>query len=262
MVYIQTIVKCKTGIANIITITYNTPKNKNLEDLKNSLHNALDENLMFSDPNSYCEFLCKRIDAFLHFYSNLEVLSMKVEFSQDDLGKIWLTYATNVYVRHVEMPKQLSNEQGKLTKDQIAQLNAELDDRIQKCIGRPKYEQYSSVMTEIYKKAKEKAEIERVLLAKPISYVNVELMAKLQTKHIWTNQPVSAKNKYCKSPSVNHRNPQRTKERFDLMKSYSKNDEFCPNNFAQRREWIFSTYAASPDNGTRNKSSFSIRLRE
>ena len=258
IVYIQTIVKCKSGIANIITIIYNTPVVKNLVDLEKSLKHHNDESLMFSNPQAYCELLCKRIDAFLHFNSSMEILQMKAEFSQDDLGKIWLTYTQELYIRHIIMPKKLSNEQGKLTQQELAALNAELDERIPKCIGKAKYEQYTALMQDIYKNAKNKADIDRVLQAKPISYANVELIQRLQTKNTWIKKPSKISSS---KGEFDPRNVARAKQRFDLMKSYSKNDDFFPTNYMQRREWIF-TPNKSPEPAPRNKSSFTIRATE
>lgn len=258
VVYIQTVLKCKSGMPDIITVVYNTPQTKDLEDLKGSFAANHDEILMTQHPHRYCELLCKRIDALLHFNSSLEILNIKAEFSKDDLGKIWFTYATEIYVRKVIMPKKLSNEQGKLTQDELNSLNSELDERIPMCVGKPKYEEYSTIMKNIYTKAKNKADVERVLQAKPISYADVDLIARLQTKHTWTQKNSVIANTANPLADFDPRNANRAKERFDLMKSYSRNHDFFPTSYIQRREWIF-TPSKSPDLKSRNKSSFTIK---
>lgn len=260
IIYIQTVVKCRNGIGNILTVSYSSAKPMNIEDFKSSLIADKDEQIMHINPTSYCELLCKRIDALLHFYSHQEILYMQAEFSQDDLGKIWLTYITELYTQHVDMPKQHSNEQGRLSAQELAALNADLDERIVKCQGKMKFEEYSSKMMDIYKNMKEKTDIDRILISKPINYADADLMQKLQTKHSWIkNSSVTKNTSYMKTEeSVNFdpRNSVRAKQRFDLMKSYSRNDDFFPTSYAKRREWIFTP---SPEPSLRNKSSFVLR---
>lgn len=258
IVYIQTVVKCKTGFGEIITVTYNTNEVMDLPGLSSSLNTSKDEHIMHSDPNAYCNLICMRLDALFHYNSNLEILNMKVEFSKDDLGKIWLTHVTDFFVRHVKMPKKLSNEQGKLTNIEILALNAELDDRILKCVGKPKYEKYSKEMNSIYQNIKEKTDVDRVLQSKPISYVDIDLIEQLKNKHIWTKHPVIAqKTQKIRDSSFDPRNSDRARMRFDMMKSYSKNKDFFPTNYIQRKEWIFTPASVSPE-PKRNKSSLSV----
>lgn len=257
VVYIQTIVKSRSGFGNIINKVYNSPGVARLEELKESMNTDNDEMLMYNDIDTYCEKICRRIDAFLHFCSNLELVNMKVEFTQDDLGKIWFTYATEVYVRHIEMPKQLSNEQGRLSEQEVAALNAELDERIPKCVGKLKFEEYSESMMKIYKSIKEKADIERVLKAKPIMYTDNDLIHRLQTKHMWIKNPEQAKKPNRKADlSFDPRNTARAKQRFDLMKSFSRNDDFFPTNYMKRKEWIFTP---SPEPSFSNKSAYLLK---
>ena len=258
VVYIQTVVKCKTGIANIITISYKTPAKMDLEDLKKSFNTSVDEDLMVSNPTAYCELLCKRVDAFFHYNLSLEILNMKTEFSQDDLGKIWLTYATEIYVNKVTMPQKLTSKQGELSELELAMLNARLDERIQECQGKYKFEQYSGIMMGIYSNAKQKADVDRVLNAKPISYANVDLIRKLQTQQTWVGKKSDYKTNFSTQESpFDPRNIARTKQRVESIKCYSRNDEFFPTSYVQRKEWIFTPMARSPE--PRNKSSFSLR---
>ncbi|OMJ92500.1 hypothetical protein SteCoe_4740 [Stentor coeruleus] len=260
IVYIQTVIKCKTGIGDVISINYSTAKPMNLDDLKSALVYDADEKIMSNDNISYCQLICKRIDALMHFYSRLEILHMKAEFCQDDLGKIWFMYATDICVRQVNMPKQLTNEQGKLTEEELAALNADLDERITQCSGKPKFEEYSNKMIGIYHNVKEKADVDRVLTAKPVCYVDNNLIQELQTRHTWIkNNPIIRKSAFKMNrdkSSFDPRNTSRTKQRFELIKNYSKNEDFFPTNYTQRREWI---YTPTPEPNLRNKSSFILR---
>ena len=260
IVYIQTVVKCKTGFGNIINVHYTTPQELDIPGLNKALDTRSDESLMQSDPKMYCEMMCVRIDALFHFNASLEILNMKAEFSQDDLGKIWFTHVTDFYVRHVKMPKKLSNEQGKMTNLEILALNAELDERVSRCVGKPKYEEYSSIMNSIYKNIKIKADVDRVLESKPISYVDVDLIEQLQNKHSWIKHPTSTEKSIKKRDmSFDPRNSQRAKLRFEMMKSYSKNRDFFPTNFIQIKEWIFTPNSGSPEPTKLNKSALSVK---
>lgn len=261
VVYIQTVVRCRTGIADeIITVEYMTPLDKNLEDLKKSFNTTNDESLMGTDPQQYCELLCKRIDAFMHYNSNLEVVHMKAEFSVDDFGKIWLTYVMELYVNKIVMPQKLSNKQGELTKKEIEAMNAELDKRIIECQGKAKFEEYNVIMTGIFNNAKQKADIHRVLTAKPISYMNADLIRKLQTQHMPSIKATEIEKKdFSRPSSFDSRNITRTRQRIEFVKSYSKGNEFFPTSYIQRKEWIFTPTGRSPELVPRNKSSFSMR---
>ncbi|OMJ78751.1 hypothetical protein SteCoe_21362 [Stentor coeruleus] len=258
IVYIQTIVKCKTGIGNIITIHYKTLKPMNINDLQSSIDHKNDDKLMYSNPNNYCELLCKRIDALLHFYSDLEILNMKAEFTQDDLGKIWLTYANEIYVGHVDMPKPKSNKISKYTYEDMVAINEDLEKKVNKCTGKMKYEEYSSQMMDIYNNIKEKTQVDRVLSAKPICYKDLELMQSLETKHVWDRSGSisrKASKKRKKEQGFDPRNSGRTKKRFELIKSHSNNYDFFPTNYVQRKVWIFTSCSASPENKMKSKRS-------
>jgi hypothetical protein len=261
IVYIQTVVKCKTGFGNIINVTYSTAKPMDLPGLSKSLDSSKDESLMLSDPGQYCELLCRRMDALFHYNASTEILHMKAEFSQDDLGKIWLTHVTDFYTRTVKMPKKLSNEQGKMTNLEILALNAELDERVVRCVGKPKFEEYSKAMDSVYQSIKAKADVDRVLQSKPISYVDVNLIEQLQNKHSWIKHPASTEKSIKKRDlTFDPRNTQRAKIRFEMMKSYSKNMDFFPTNFLQRKEWIFPPCSASPEPRRLNHSKLSSRF--
>jgi hypothetical protein len=260
IVYIQTVVKCKTGFGEIITITYNTNETMDLAELSSALDTSKDDLIMQSDPTAYCKLICMRLDSLFHYNANLEILNMKAEFSKDDLGKIWFTHVTEFFVNSVKMPKKLSNEQGKLTNLEILALNAELDDRVPKCIGKPKYEEYSKEMNKIYQQIKYKTDADRVLQSIPISYVDVNLIEQLKTKHTWTKHTaLTEKSEKKRESSFDPRNSNRAKLRFDMMKSYSKNKDFFPTNIIQRKEWIFTPASMSPE-PKRNKSSLYLKV--
>lgn len=258
IVYIQTIVKCKTGIGNVITIHYKTQKPMDINELQSSIDHKNDDKLMHLNPSKYCELLCKRIDSLLHFHSNLEILSMKAEFTQDDLGKIWLTYINEIYVGHVDMPKPKSNKLNKFTYEDMVAINEDLENKVSKCAGKMKYEEYSSQMMDIYNSIKEKTQVDRVLSAKPACYKDLELMQSLEMKHVWDRSgSVSRKasKKRKKEQGFDPRNSGRTKKRFELIKSNSNNYDFFPTSYVQRKEWIFTSSSASPENKMKSKMS-------
>lgn len=63
---------------------------KNLED---------EHRLMIADPELYCLRACHKIGFYLQKIHKVDLLRMKVQFTQDDNGKIWFTHAFDIYTR-------------------------------------------------------------------------------------------------------------------------------------------------------------------
>ena len=112
--YIQTVLKCKYGIGEIIEVMYyshDNPEKKADHDLNNAgevQEDSAEELLSAEHPNKYCLLLIQRIAYFLERYCQFELLRMKAEFMKDENGKIWLTWGTKISVR----PTKWKHNQG------------------------------------------------------------------------------------------------------------------------------------------------------
>ena len=58
---------------------------------------------MYDNPKEYCLVLCRRIAFFLAIFFKFELIRMEAEFSRDDNGKIWFTYAKKILVEPVSL---------------------------------------------------------------------------------------------------------------------------------------------------------------
>lgn len=56
---------------------------------------------MYENPKEYCLILCRRIAFFLAIFDKVELIRMEAEFSRDDNGKVWFTYAKKILVEPV-----------------------------------------------------------------------------------------------------------------------------------------------------------------
>ena len=52
-----------------------------------------------NDPRKHCDLVCNKIGHYLQQKHGIELISMTVEFAQDEFGKVWLVYADEVWVR-------------------------------------------------------------------------------------------------------------------------------------------------------------------
>ncbi|CAG9326539.1 unnamed protein product [Blepharisma stoltei] len=107
--YIQTVIKCKFGIGEIITVElYSDRDNRTLSNYIEEQEN--ETQLMYSDPKEYCQLMCKRIVSIIFEHTKYQILKIKAEFMKDDENKIWLAFAPEIYVRNREMPTSSRRE--------------------------------------------------------------------------------------------------------------------------------------------------------
>ena len=97
------------GIGEPIIINYMSHLRTDKEEVDKLKEAGFQENLeheqklMYNNPREYCMVLCRRISFFLAIFFKLELIRMEAEFSRDDNGKIWFTYATKILVEPVTL---------------------------------------------------------------------------------------------------------------------------------------------------------------
>ncbi|CAG9333277.1 unnamed protein product [Blepharisma stoltei] len=173
LVYIQTIIRCKGGLGDVIIIEYFTTDKFDpaFEAYIDYVEN--EEQLMNDNPIAYCEIICRRIAAILYFHSSLEILKMRAEFMKDDLGKIWFSYATDILVREIQLPKTRNKPpDAKLSDKDVKELNMALDYHVAQDKLSPTFYKYNGYMEDYYKNVKVSADIERVLEAPPATLIS------------------------------------------------------------------------------------------
>jgi hypothetical protein len=58
--------------------------------------------MMRDMPQMYCLRACHKIGYYLQKIHRVDLLRMKVEFYQDDNGKVWFSHASDIFTRKME----------------------------------------------------------------------------------------------------------------------------------------------------------------
>eukprot|EP00347_Sterkiella_histriomuscorum_P006724 403351677 len=120
---IQTTIKSKIGLGKPFNFTFNSPCYKkdpvtgNIVqsydgdidfDFKQfngsgsaSSNPQSDHSLMTNSPTAYCLKVCHKIGFYLLKIHDLQLLRMKIEFYQDEYGRIWLFNANEIWIRTI-----------------------------------------------------------------------------------------------------------------------------------------------------------------
>ena len=65
--------------------------------------------LMMATPELYCLRACHKIGFYLQNIHSVDLMRMKVEFYQDDNGKVWQSHASEIYTRTLEFVQSYLN---------------------------------------------------------------------------------------------------------------------------------------------------------
>ena len=109
---IQTTIKSRIGLGKPFIFTFNSPcykKDTATDQIVQSYDGDIefdfrqfgmnDYLLMMNSPVAYCLKTCHKIGYYLQKIHDQHLLRMKVEFYQDENGKIWLFSATEIWLR-------------------------------------------------------------------------------------------------------------------------------------------------------------------
>ena len=143
-----------------------------------------EENNYFDRPQQYCLLLCRRIAYFLASHCQFEVLRMKGEFMRDDNGKIWLTWASRISVRPIQI-KQTQGEilfkrVGLISADSKQKLIEDLDMVTNPKLESPEAERLAKYMNEHYEEIKANTGVNKLFEKEPPDYKTNEAFARLR----------------------------------------------------------------------------------
>jgi hypothetical protein len=65
-----------------------------------------DQELMKTQPINYCLKVCHKIGFYIQEFFEMQILRMNVEFYQDENGKIWFFYASDIFAREMKKPSR------------------------------------------------------------------------------------------------------------------------------------------------------------
>ena len=72
------------------------------------------------DDQAYCLKQCYKMCYYVQKMHNHEILKMRAEFTKDDNGTIWFTYASRIHSREI-----ISNDEQKVRTKKITYINKE-----------------------------------------------------------------------------------------------------------------------------------------
>lgn len=112
---IQTTIKTKLGLGKPFTFTFNAPCYKR-DSVSGNVVQCYDGEIEFDfkqfginndtllmqhSPVAYCLKVCHKIGFYLMKIHDKQLLRMKVEFYQDDHGRIWLFNCLDIWIRTI-----------------------------------------------------------------------------------------------------------------------------------------------------------------
>ena len=186
--YIQSVVKCKTGIGESYVFTYyshDANDSNAIFELQRAgkEDNEEYENSLSSNLQNYCNFICKRIAYNLAIHSQYELLRFCPEFIIDDNGKIWLTYATRISVREIEINDREQEVLFKRVELRNVESKERLNEELQSGLHDPKAPHQLRMLTEMskhYGDLKSKMGIDNLFKDKPRDPLSNDAFAKLR----------------------------------------------------------------------------------
>jgi hypothetical protein len=188
--YIQTVVKCRYGVGETLEVVYYSHDSADkqavqaLQDAGESQNDG-EEALSQSNPYQYCMLLCRRIAYFLASHCQHELLRFKGEFMKDDNGKLWLTWASRISVR----PIQVKQTQGEILFKRVGLITPEGKQRLiddlettqePKGVESPGAERLAQYMQSHYEEIKASTGVNRLFEKDPPDYKTNEAFARLR----------------------------------------------------------------------------------
>jgi hypothetical protein len=186
--YIQSVVKCKAGINETFVWTYyshDANDQKAILELQQAGKddNEVLENSLMSNLPAYAAFVSKRIAYLLAVYSQQELLRFSPEFIIDDNGKVWLTYATRISVKQIEVSTADQDILFKRVELRNVESKERLNEELQTGFHEAKAPHQLRMLTEMskhYGDLKERIGINELMREKPRDPVSNDAFAKLR----------------------------------------------------------------------------------
>ena len=187
--YIQTVVKCRYGVGETLEVTYYSHDSTDKQALQalqdaGEIQGEEEETLVLENPQEYCMLLCRRIAYFLASHCQCELLRFKGEFMKDDNGKIWLTWASHISVRAIQL-KQTQGEilfkrVGLITPEGKQKLVEDLDSSQIPKIESPIAERLAVYMQNHYEEIKANTGVNKLFEKEPPDYKTNAAFARLR----------------------------------------------------------------------------------
>lgn len=186
--YIQTVVKCKVGISETYVMTYYSHDANDTQAILELQQIGKDDSETFessfmSSIEKYGEYICKKIAYILAIYAQQELLRFSPEFIMDDNGKVWLTYATKIAVREIEIGDKNQEILFKRVDLRNVESKERLNEELQNGFNEPRAPhqlRMLSQMSKHYVELKDKIGINELFKEKPKDPLSSEAFSKLR----------------------------------------------------------------------------------
>jgi len=187
--YIQTVLKCRYGVGETLEVTYyshDSADKQAVQALQDAGENQEDgeEALGQTNPHQYCMLLCRRVAYFLASHCQYELLRFKGEFMKDDNGKLWLTWASRISVRQIQV-KQTQGEilfkrVGLITPESKQRLLDDLEATQEPKVESPGAERLAQYMQSHYEEIKASTGVNRLFEKDPPDHKTNAAFARLR----------------------------------------------------------------------------------
>lgn len=186
--YIQSILKCRTGISETYVTTYYSHDANDTKAIFSLQQAGKEDNESFeaslsSNIHNYCNFICKRIAYILAIHSQQELLRFCPEFIIDDNAKVWLVYATKISVKEIEINNKLQEVFFKRVELRNVDSKERLNEELQSGFNEPRAPhqfRMLSEMTKHYGDIKNQIGINKIFQVKPKDSFSSLAFAKLR----------------------------------------------------------------------------------
>mmetsp|Transcript_17229 Transcript_17229/g.30998 ORF Transcript_17229/g.30998 Transcript_17229/m.30998 type:complete len:495 (+) Transcript_17229:1533-3017(+) len=177
LVYIQTVLKCKVGLNEVILVSYDSNNPGTDPDIS-------PEKLMKRFPEEFCAVVMRKICTAFRNIMRLEILGMDCEFMKDDNGVIWLYYVRKLFIKQLpemkikkcieESPLEREENRQKLFNHIIAVGNSSP--------ANTNTARLMSIMSNQFEEVKVKTGIEEVLREKPKDVISIAAYSRLRPR--------------------------------------------------------------------------------
>jgi hypothetical protein len=225
LVYIQTVLKSKVGLNEVIYATYDSSV-----PYKPSPIQSIDK-LLKKYPEFYCQKIMRQIVEAFKDYVRYEICSMECEFMKDDNGAIWLYYVRRLFV--IQLPERKVTRQADESLQEQQERKGKLIEHIlsvgQNSPTNTNTARLMSLMHEQFEEVKAKTGIEEVLRQRPkdnesiAGYSRLRPRARYSFEQVIDSHPTSVMLDRSRLSSASRcRNPMKTSAKSRPSTSTSK----------------------------------------
>lgn len=177
LVYIQTVLKSKVGLNEVIMASYDSSEPFEKSDASLNI-------LKKTNPELYCAVVMRKINKAFKNYVHYEILGMECEFMKDDNGDIWLYYVRRLFVKRLPEVKKIQPIEETFQEKQERQKKViEHIEAVGRCSpANTNTSRLMGIMQDEFEEVKAKTRIEEVLRPRPKDILSISAYERLRPR--------------------------------------------------------------------------------